>query len=144
MNCPKCKSKERVKDGLTNGRQRYQCKNCSRRYSVEKRSTEKSDDKKRLALKLYLEGLGFRAIGRVLNINYVTIYYWIKKWGESVHLPKSEEPIEIVELDEIHTYIQNKKTIVGSGWLLTDLENASSILFVENETQKLSKNYGKN
>ena len=144
MNCPKCKSKERVKDGLTNGRQRYQCKNCGRRYSVEKRSTEKSDDKKRLALKLYLEGLGFRAIGRVLDINYVTIYYWIKKWGESVHLPKSEEPIEIVELDEIHTYIQNKKTTVGSCWLLTDLENASSILFVENETQKLSKNYGKN
>lgn len=144
MNCPKCKSKERVKDGLTKGRQRYQCKNCTRRYSVEKRSTEKSDDKKRLALKLYLEGLGFRAIGRVLGINYVTIYYWIKKWGESVHLPKSEEPIEIVELDEIHTYIQNKKTTVGSGWLLTDLENASSILFVESETQKHSKNYGKN
>lgn len=144
MNCPKCKSKERVKDGLTKCRQRYQCKNCGCRYSVEKRSTEKSDDKKRLALKLYLEGLGFRAIGRVLDINYVTIYYWIKKWGESVHLPKSEEPIEIVELDEIHTYIQNKKTTVGSGWLLTDLENASSILFVENETQKLSKNYGKN
>ncbi len=61
-----------------------------------------------------------------------------------MHLPKSEEPIEIVELDEIHTYIQNKKTTVGSGWLLTDLENASLILFVENETQKLSKNYGKN
>ena len=143
MNCPKCKSKERVKDGLTNGRQRYQCKNCGRRYSVEKRSTEKSDDKKRLALKLYLEGLGFRAIGRVLDINYVTIYYWIKKWGESVHLPKSEEPIEIVELDEIHTYIQNKKTTVGAGLLLIDLEKGTSILSVGTGQQRHLKSYGK-
>ena len=142
MNCPKCKSNERVKDGITNGRQRYQCKNCGRRFSVERRSTEKSDEQKRLALELYLEGLGFRAIGRVLNINYVTIYYWIKKWGESVSLPKAQEPIEIVELDEIHTYIKNKKTTAGFGWLLTDLEDASSILFVEKETQKHSKSCG--
>jgi hypothetical protein len=80
-----------------------------------------------------LEGLGFRAIGRVLGLNFVTVYYWIKKWGENVSLPKTEEPIEIVELDEIHTYIHNKKTTAGSGWLLTDLENATSILFVEKE-----------
>jgi hypothetical protein len=54
-------------------------------------------------------------------------------------LPKSQEPVELVELDEIHSYIQNKKTTVGRGLLLIDLENASSILFVEKETQKPSK-----
>jgi insertion element IS1 protein InsB len=36
-----------------------------------------------MALELYLEGLGFRAIGRVLRMSYVTVYYWIKEWGES-------------------------------------------------------------
>lgn len=91
MNCPKCKSAEKVKDGTTNGRQRYQCKNCSYRFSVERRSTEKPEEKKRLALQLYLEGMGFRAIGRVLDINFMTVYYWIKKWEESVSLSKSDK-----------------------------------------------------
>ncbi|KQK24399.1 insertion element iso-iS1d protein insA [Chryseobacterium aquaticum] len=135
MDCPKCKSNRQVKDGNTNGRQRYQCKNCGYRFSVERRSTEKSDEKKRLALQLYLEGLGFRAIGRVLEINFMTVYYWIKKWGDSVSLPSSESPVEIVELDELHSYVKNKKTTAGSGLLLIDLEKGSSILFVGKEIQ---------
>lgn len=135
MNCPKCKSDKSTKDGKTNNRQRYKCKNCGRHFSVEKRSNEKSDEQKRLALQLYLEGMGFRAIGRTLNINYGTVFQWIKKWGEQAELPKSEEPIEVVELDEIHTYVQHKKTTVGSGFLLIDLESASSILFVEKDIQ---------
>ncbi len=61
---------------------------------------------------MYLEGLGFRAIGRVLDINFVTIYHWIKKWGASISLPQPSEPLEIVELDEIHTYVQSKKLLL--------------------------------
>ena len=98
----------------------------------------KTPEQKRLALQMYLEGLGFRAIGRILNISYGTVYRWVKKWGESVELPQNEEPIEIVELDEIHNYVQSKKTTVGAGLLLIDLEKSSSVLFVANETQKLS------
>ncbi|CEN48133.1 conserved hypothetical protein [Capnocytophaga canimorsus] len=72
----------------------------------------KTPEQKRLALQMYLEGLGFRAIGRILNISYGTVYRWVKKWGESVELPQNEEPIEIVELDEIHSYVQSKKLLV--------------------------------
>ena len=93
---------------------------------------------------MYLEGMGFRAIGRVLGISYGTVYQWVKKWGESVSLPKSEAPIEIVELDEIHSYVQNKKTTVGAGLLLIDLGNASSILFVGKEIQQPSRSSGAN
>ncbi|WP_436405195.1 helix-turn-helix domain-containing protein [Moraxella lacunata] len=28
---------------------------------------------------MYLEGLGFRSIGRVLNISYGTVYQWVKQ-----------------------------------------------------------------
>ena len=65
-----------------------------------------------------------------------------KEWGESVSLPKSEVPIEVVELDEIRSDVQNKKTTAGAGLLLIDLERASSILFVEKGTQQHSKNSG--
>lgn len=142
MKCYKCQSESNTKAGFIRGLQRYKCKTCGCFYSVEKKSDVKSLEQKKLALTLYLEGMGFRAIGRVLGISYGTVYQWVKKWGESVSLPKSETPIEIVELDEIHSYVQNKKTTAGAGLLLIDLENASSFLFVEKEIQLPSKSYG--
>ncbi|MFT4967609.1 MAG: transposase, partial [Candidatus Deianiraeaceae bacterium] len=33
---------------------------------------------KRLALELYLEGLGFRSISRILKVSHVSIYNWIR------------------------------------------------------------------
>ena len=138
MKCTRCESLNKIKAGFVGGRQRYKCKDCSYFFSVEKKSDVKTPEQKRLALQMYLEGLGFRAIGRILNISYGTVYRWVKKWGESVELPQNGEPIEIVELDEIHSYVQSKKTTVGAGLLLIDLEKSSSVLFVANETQKLS------
>ncbi|CDN30818.1 Transposase [Mucinivorans hirudinis] len=61
---------------------------------------------------MYLEGLGFRAIGRILNINHVTVYYWIKEWGSRVELPVNEQSASIVELDELHTYLLSKKLLL--------------------------------
>jgi transposase-like protein len=52
---------------------------------------------------MYLEGLGFRATGRILNISYGTVFQWVKKWGSNLELPKRNEAIETVELDEMHT-----------------------------------------
>lgn len=138
MKCTRCESLNKIKAGFVGGRQRYKCKDCGYFFSVEKKSDVKTPEQKRLALQMYLEGLGFRAIGRILNISYGTVYRWVKKWGESVEFPQNEEPIEIVELDEIHSYVQSKKTTVGAGLLLIDLEKSSSVLFVANETQKLS------
>ena len=105
----RCKSSEYSKDGIVNLRQRYKCKKCVYRYTVEKKSDLKSDATKRLALELYLEGLGFRSIGRILKISYGSVYKWVKEWGEKVSLPKSTRPVEMVELDEMRTYIMSKK-----------------------------------
>jgi len=141
MNCPRCKSSEYSKDGVVNFRQRYKCKKCVYRYTVEKKSDLKSDATKRLALELYLEGLGFRSIGRILKISYGSVYKWVKEWGEKVSLPKSTRPIEMAELDEMRTYIMSKKTTVGSGLLLIDLEKGMSILCVETGQHKPLKNF---
>ena len=58
---------------------------------------------------MYLEGLGFRAIGRLLKISYGTVFQWIKNWNKQMELPKRNERIEVVELDEMHTYVGQKK-----------------------------------
>jgi transposase len=73
MNCPKCKSTEYNKDGIARSLQRYKCKQCGYRYTVEKKSDLKSDETKRLALEMYLEGLGFRSIGRILKTSYARL-----------------------------------------------------------------------
>ena len=59
MNCPKCGSLRHCKDGIVNNRQRHKYKICNYRYTVEKKSDVKSKEVRRLALKIYLEGLGF-------------------------------------------------------------------------------------
>ena len=83
-----------------------------------------------------MEGLGFRAIGSILKISYGTVYKWVKKWGSNLELPKRNEAIEVVELDEMHTYVGRKKTTNGYGLLLIDMENGSSLLSVETGQQK--------
>jgi transposase-like protein len=130
MNCPKCKSSHYIKYGIVHERQRYKCKDCLYLYTVEHKSDVKPSETKRLALDMYLEGLGFRAIGRILKISYGTVYSWIKDWGSKVSLPRRENPVKIVELDELHTYVGQKKTTVGYGLLLIDLEKNISILSV--------------
>jgi hypothetical protein len=89
-----------------------------------------------MAFEMYLEGLGFRSIGRILKISYGTVYQWVKKWGSNFELPKRNETIELVELDELHTYIGRKKTIGGYGLLLIDMESDLSLLSVGTDQQK--------
>jgi len=104
MNCPKCGSINHCKDGVIKGRQRYQCKYCNYHYTVEAKSNAKSRETKRLAFEMYLEGMGFRQIGRILKISYGTVFQWIKKWGNNQELPRRSEEIEVIELDEMYTY----------------------------------------
>jgi len=59
---------------------------------------------KKNAIDLYLEGMGFRTIGRVLKISYGTVYQWVRKAGESVNMTKVEKPVAVVELDNTLTF----------------------------------------
>ena len=76
-----------------------------------------------MALKLYLEGLGFRSIGRILDFSHVAVYHWIRAFGAEVISLGDSKDASIVEIDEMHSYIGSKKTTAGYGLLLIDLEN---------------------
>jgi len=132
MKCRKCSSEENIKFGKIDGVQRYQCKCCGYLYTVERRSTEKPPEVKQMALDLYLEGLGFRAIGRILKISHGTVYQWVRKTGESLELPKTEGPVAVVELDEMHSYVGQKKITAGYGSPSTGTEKAFWILSAVN------------
>ena len=132
MDCPKCKSSHHVKDGIVRGKQRHKCKDCHYHYTVERKSDVKTPEIRRLALELYLEGLGFRSIGRILKISYGTVYAWIKEWSTKVSFPHRETSIEIIELEKMLAYIESKKaTTPHYGLMLIDLEDHISFLSVK-------------
>ena len=109
------------------GRQRHKCKACGYNYTVDDDKVSAKDKKRRFALSLYLEGLGFHSIARLLNVSHVTVINWIlvlylqhkctkyavKKFGASLSLIRNSKPVKIMELDEMHTYIGSKKTTDG-------------------------------
>ena len=143
MTCPKCIASEKIKNGIIRGLQRYKCKSCGFNFSVERHSNEYPKSTRRKALQLYLEGLGLRSIGRALGVSNVSVLNWIRKFGEEVKTLQSESnEIEMVELDEMHSYIRNKKTTVGSGLLLIDMERNSSISLLVTEVTRQQKNFG--
>lgn len=140
-NCPKCKSSNIRKDGIVKQKQRYLCKDCKYHFTVE--NVWKPETLKREALILYLEGLGFRSIGRVLKVSHVAVFNWIKGFGLKDNDIRSADEIEVVEIDEMHTYIGSKKTIVGYGLLLIDMGiNTSIAKLVLGELQQ-EKNFGR-
>jgi len=128
MDCPKCKSNNHVKDGIIRGKQRFKCKKCHYRYTVERKSDVKTPETRRLALELYLEGVGFRGIGRILKISYGTVYKWVKIWNSQVSLPRRLTPLDIVDFEDMHTYVASKKSASGHGLMLIDLEKNISLL----------------
>jgi transposase-like protein len=113
MNCPKCNCSKSVKSGIIKGRQRYKCRECGYNYTVELKSTAKPKSLKKQALHLYLEGLGFRSIGRFLGVSNVSVLNWIRDFGKKVQeLHSASQEIEIVEVDEMHTYVGQKKLLL--------------------------------
>jgi hypothetical protein len=95
-------------------------------------------------LHLYLEGLGFRSIGRFLGVSNVSVLKWIRSFGKEVEKLNSEsQEIEMVEVDEMHSYIGSKKTIVGYGLLLIDMEKDSSTSLLAIGETRRQRNFGK-
>ncbi|MFV0386071.1 MAG: hypothetical protein ACK5L9_19080, partial [Paracoccus sp. (in: a-proteobacteria)] len=78
-------------------------------------------------LQLYLEGMGFRAIGRVLKVSNVTVLKWIRSFGEEVERArKPGPPPKIAMIDEMQHFIHAKKTPAGSGYRCAISADASS------------------
>ena len=114
--CPKCSSVERIKAGLSNAKmQRFKCKGCGCHYT-------RSDKKgyplilRRQAIQLYLSGLGFRAVGRILNVSNVTVLNWVHGLKEQLDDFKSLEvnKVKVLEINEVYKHIRSKNKLNSS------------------------------
>ena len=110
MHCPKCKSSQKKKNGFRRGKQSYRCKNCGCQYVENPKPRGYSNEIKQFCLKMYLNGMGLRAIARVTEIDHTTIINWVEEAGESLlDEPQDDEIPEITEIDELQTFVGNRK-----------------------------------
>ncbi len=116
MECPTCKQTTKQKKAGRNnsGSQRWRCKHCQKNYTPEPNSHGYGQELKTLAFRLYVEGNTLRGIGRILKIHHQTVSNWLEE--RAAQLPPGPFPDtpEIGELDELYTFIEDKKTDISS------------------------------
>ncbi|WP_375435470.1 hypothetical protein [uncultured Hymenobacter sp.] len=120
--CPKCESKEATKSGVVGGRQRYKCKNCGYHYSVAKAGKEINSYYVIKALQLYVEGVSYREIERLLGVSHVSVMNWVKKYGMKAPRQTDYHPTyKILNQKELNEFFQDSNNLKGAGLVVTEL-----------------------
>lgn len=120
--CPNCSSDRNIKSGIIKGRQRYKCKDCNYYFTVDKIGKKIDDYYVNKALQLYLEGLTYREIERILGISHVSVMNWVKKYQIKRPFNTSYHPTyKILNADELASYFADRSNLKSSGALVTEL-----------------------
>jgi len=83
MECRYCKSEKVIKYGKSNqNKQRYKCKNCGRIFVDNPERFHYPHETKKIALRLYTDGVEIAVIARSLEVPYETVRSWIRLEGE--------------------------------------------------------------
>lgn len=120
--CPKCDSPAVIKSGIIKNRQRFKCKKCNYFFTVNKLGKSIDDYYVIKALQLYLEGISYREIERLLGVSHVSVMNWVKKYN--IKAPERYEyrpTYKILNHAEMQENIANKDYMRGSGMLITEL-----------------------
>lgn len=126
--CPKCHAQTCIKDGIVKQKQRFKCKACGYRHTVAHRGF--SLEIRRQALQLYLAGLGFRSIGRLLKCSHVTVSQWIHSHGESIKSIRPEGQVKTIKINEMQTQIESKFAVKEGVTLIFDGKTNSTVLYI--------------
>src|SRR5437868_3607668 len=109
--CPYCeRSYYVVKAGLNDtGTQRMRCQSCRRYFTPNPKPRGYDDATKEMAVRLYLEGMSFRGIGKVLSVHYLSVINWVN--AHAAQLPQQvtdTTPAQTIETDELYTFVGQK------------------------------------
>lgn len=120
--CPKCESNQAVRNGIVNDRQRFRCKHCGYNFTVDKIGKGISSYYVIKALQLYIEGVSFREIERLLGISHVSVMNWVKKYQIKVPEKNSYHPTyKILNQKELADYFSRPENMTGAGMIVTEL-----------------------
>ena len=120
--CPRCEKEKAIKSGVINNRQRYKCKHCSYYFTVSKLGKRIDNYLVIKALQLYIEGVSYREIERLLGISHVSVMNWVKKYRVKAPTNVGYRPTyNILTHKELMDKMQNTNFLKGSGMMLTEL-----------------------
>ena len=127
--CPKCDFDKSVKSGFAGNRQRYRCKNCGYYFTVSKLGKRIDNYTIIKALQLYIEGVSYREIERILGISHVSVMNWVKQY--KITAPKNNEyrpTYSILNHNELVEKMKDPDYLKGSGLMLTELGDKFMII----------------
>ena len=117
--CPKCKSKEIIKNGFTkNRKQQYHCKTCATRFIDYYTNKAYLPTTNNNIIKLTKEGLGIRSTARVLQISVTTLLKRIITIAKNISKPIISK-YKTYEVDEMRSFIKRKDKLI---WIVYALE----------------------
>ncbi len=128
IRCPKCQSSACVKDGIIKEKQRFKCKECTYRYTVSHRGI--SNDVRRQAVQLYLSGLSFRSISKLLQCSHVTVSQWINEYGETLKSIRSPLEIKVIKTKNLQDCIHSNQTEMHNIFLVVDIQHNTKSLCI--------------
>jgi transposase-like protein len=122
LSCPKCLGNHIIKSGVINNKQRYLCKKCNYFFTVNKIGKKIDDYYVTKALQLYLEGLSYREIERILGVSHVTVSNWVKTFNIKKPSHANHHPTyKIFSHLELIEHLKNKELLSGAGMIITEL-----------------------
>ena len=130
--CPYCKSNRVRKNGKSRGTQRMQCMDCKKTFAQNPMRVSKQDKCK--AILMYLNNVGIRKIALFFGVSAPAVLGWIKNAHKLLQEllkdfnPLVSEKADIIELDEIYTYVKKRKTEQSYGLLI--LGDKSALLHI--------------
>ena len=82
--CPYCQARDRQVCAGHNasGTQRMKCQHCQRRYTPQPLSERYAKGLRDEAVRLYLDGMSFRAVARKLQVNHQSVINWVNEYAQ--------------------------------------------------------------
>lgn len=83
---------------------------CHIKYTPEPKPWAYPAEVRQKAIQMYVDGMNLRRIARHLDLHHRTVSLWVK--AHAAHLPEPPVPNQVkeVEMDELFTFIGDKKT----------------------------------
>lgn len=110
--CAYCEREDQqVKNGKNpSGSQRYRCKVCQRTYTPEPNPAGYDQSVRDEAVRLYVDGMNLRRVARTLGVNHQSVANWVNAHVETLAPAPVPNEVETIELDELFTFVEEKKT----------------------------------
>lgn len=121
--CPHCNSTNISRNGIVKEKQRYKCKACNYNFTVDKPGKNIESYFVTKALQLYLEGISFREIERLLGISHVSVMNWVNKYQVMVpdHPGNYKPTTKIMTHEELQAFYSNPENLKGLGITVTEV-----------------------